>query len=176
MSYLLSFHKLMSFHINLWKSCHGVHSRNTMARCQQATTLQLPHYTLTSCNSPVFAKFSTTHGTQLHNCLMHKSLCAATPSHILLMSFLCCYCLIPTLFFVLFDLLIIVFVCCLQLLNQGQSAINETELQIKLPNYDKEGNPLLVMVSEPQLEGNGKCKIIIIMANNSLVSVMFLYF
>ncbi|BFZ02521.1 hypothetical protein BsWGS_05560 [Bradybaena similaris] len=54
-----------------------------------------------------------------------------------------------------------------QLLNQGQSAINETELQIKLPNYDKEGKPLLVLASEPQLEGHGKCQIIIITANNS---------
>ncbi|CAL1533806.1 unnamed protein product [Lymnaea stagnalis] len=54
-----------------------------------------------------------------------------------------------------------------QLLNQGQSATNETQLQIRWPSYDKQGNPVLAMKGGLSIEGNGKCNIIIITPNNA---------
>ncbi|KAH9519074.1 hypothetical protein Btru_009061 [Bulinus truncatus] len=54
-----------------------------------------------------------------------------------------------------------------QLTNQGQSATNETAIQILWPSYDRNGNPVLPLYGIPSTQGNGKCHIIIIMPNNA---------
>ncbi|BFY97785.1 hypothetical protein BsWGS_00824 [Bradybaena similaris] len=54
-----------------------------------------------------------------------------------------------------------------QLKNLGQSATNQTELQIKWPSYDRQGNPVLVISKGLKIEGTGVCKIIILTPNNA---------
>ncbi|CAG5123799.1 unnamed protein product, partial [Candidula unifasciata] len=54
-----------------------------------------------------------------------------------------------------------------QLKNQGTSATNETELQIKWPSYDTQGNPVLVINKDLKIEGTGMCKIIILTPINA---------
>ena len=56
-----------------------------------------------------------------------------------------------------------------QILNQGQSDVNETGLQIRWPSTDSKGNPLLVMDGQPQIDGEGKCDIITITPDNAEV-------
>lgn len=62
-----------------------------------------------------------------------------------------------------------------QLKNQGQSATNQTELQIKWPSYDRQGNPVLVINKELKTEGSGVCKIIILTPNNATVSFIHIF-
>ncbi|XP_055880602.1 integrin alpha pat-2-like isoform X3 [Biomphalaria glabrata] len=54
-----------------------------------------------------------------------------------------------------------------QLINQGQCATNETELQIRWPSYDKNGNPVLPLEAPLIIEGNGKCDTIVITPSNA---------
>uniref|UniRef100_A0A0B6YSI9 Uncharacterized protein n=1 Tax=Arion vulgaris TaxID=1028688 RepID=A0A0B6YSI9_9EUPU len=54
-----------------------------------------------------------------------------------------------------------------QLHNQALFPTNQTELQIKWPSYDRQGNPVLLIDKELIIKGNGVCKIIILTPNNS---------